>query len=246
LVGDLYVLPSVSSTNEWLMLRSEAGLAAGSICLAEHQSAGRGRRGRTWQSPFAANIYLSAVWEFELDASRLGGLSLAIGVAVARAVAQCGCPDIGLKWPNDLVWGSRKLGGILLEVAGEMSALTRVVVGVGLNVRMPVGVGGDIDQPWVDLQRASGALVSRNRVATVLINELLPTLELFAKAGFAPFAADWAARDVTRGKQVLLRSARAETSGIALGVDAGGALLLDVGGGIERFHGGEVSLRMGS
>lgn len=167
-----------------------------------------------------------------------------MGVAVARAVSRSGCSDVWLKWPNDLIIAGCKLGGILLEVAGEMAGPTRVVAGIGLNVQMPAAARDDVDQPWIDLQRAVGQRLSRNRVAAALVDELLPALAQFASQGFAPFAAEWAARDVSRDRPVVLRTGSAETRGVARGVDGAGALLLDVGGRLERFHGGEVSLRV--
>src|SRR5690606_4226150 len=132
-------------------LRREPPVQGVAVLLAERQTAGRGRRGRHWASPLAANLYLSASRRYGGGLARLGGLSLAAGTAVAEALRALGASGVQLKWPNDLVIGGRKLGGLLVEGSGEPAGAARAVVGLGLNVRMPETEGGRIDQPWTDL-----------------------------------------------------------------------------------------------
>ena len=242
LLRKMALLPSVASTNQWLQEKGNQGSPSGSVCFAEHQSAGRGRRGRNWVSPLGRNIYCSLLWDFALEMSGLGGLSLAIGVAVAQAIRNLGAEDVGLKWPNDLLLGGRKVGGILLEVSGELGGQTRAVIGIGLNFHMDKLA--EIDQPWADLRSALPVGVGRNDVAAALVDVLLPAAARFQEQGFSAFAADWVGFDLVRGRQVVLHMPQRDVCGIALGVDHSGALLLEAEGKTERYYGGEISLRM--
>jgi BirA family transcriptional regulator, biotin operon repressor / biotin---[acetyl-CoA-carboxylase] ligase len=208
--------------------------------FAEYQSAGRGRRGRGWISPFAANLMLSVAWSFPLWPRDLSRLPLAVGVAVARAVqAACGV-DLQIKWPNDLYLQERKLGGVLIEHRGETGGACRVVIGVGLNVAMREAT---LDQPWISLAEVQP--VSRNRLAAALLQELDTLLAGYATQGFAPHAAAWSERDLTRDRAVRVLMAQRELEGIARGVDEQGALLVEVLGEPIPVHSADVSLRLG-
>lgn len=247
LLAELEIHPEIHSTNRHLMGRAGAGLRPGHACLTERQTEGRGRRGRSWVSPFAANVYLSLYWRFSSSPAALAGLSLAAGVAAAMALEDAGVGDVSLKWPNDLLWRGRKLGGILLEMAGEASGPCHVVIGVGINVAMPPAAGAGIDQPWVDLVTIqAGAAVSRNRVAGLLLNHLLRAVQEYEARGVSPFIEQWQARDATSGQSVELHLPDRAVTGIARGVDAQGSLLLEHAGILEPFSSGEVSLRLRS
>ncbi len=243
LVGGLDIHPTVDSTNRLLMERRAAGLASGFVCLAEHQSAGRGRRGRAWVSPFGANLYLSVLWRFELGPEALAALSLVVGVCIAETLRREGVTGVGLKWPNDVYWEGRKLAGILLEMSGESSGYCDVVVGVGINVNMPRAAGGAIDQPWVDLGTIGGRPLDRNRLAAGVLDRLLPGLTTFAMEGFEPFRVLWNELDIVSGRPVAVLTPHGTVCGTATGVDAGGALLLESDGRVQRYISGEVSLR---
>jgi BirA family biotin operon repressor/biotin-[acetyl-CoA-carboxylase] ligase len=167
----LWLDSAVDSTNAEAMRQLQQGPCAGLVCLAEQQTAGRGRRGRSWVSPFASNLYLSVVWEFEGGAASLEGLSLAVGVAVAQGLENCGAGGIELKWPNDLLHQGRKLGGILIEMVGDAAGSCQVVIGIGINVRMPRQAGEAIDQAWTDLSQIAPGLPHRNHLL-VLVHEL--------------------------------------------------------------------------
>jgi len=161
----------IGSTNAEAMEQIAAGRGSGYVCSAEQQSAGKGRRGRPWVSPYARNVYLSAVWEYEQGAAVLEGMSLAVGVVVARALAACGVPPVQLKWPNDLLYGGAKLGGILLEMTGDPAGACQVVVGIGLNVNMPDEVAAGIDQAWTDVSRiAGGSAPGRNCLLAAVLD----------------------------------------------------------------------------
>ncbi|MYM65204.1 bifunctional biotin--[acetyl-CoA-carboxylase] ligase/biotin operon repressor BirA [Pseudomaricurvus sp. HS19] len=239
---ELDIHESVDSTNALAMARASTGAAGGYVCLAEHQSRGRGRRGRPWVSPFAQSVYLSVVAEFSGGAAALEGLSLAVGVALVRALNTLGAEQVLLKWPNDLVCGDRKLAGILLEMAGDPAGQCQVVVGVGLNMALSSAGAEAIDQPWVDLQQLVPG-VSRNALVAELLNQLLPLLAEFESKGFGAYREEWERSHAYADKPVRLVIGNTEVAGIALGVAANGALRLLVGGEEQEFHGGEISLR---
>ena len=248
LLTRLELLETVDSTNAQALRQIELGAGAGYVCSAEQQSAGRGRRGRSWVSPFARNLYVSLVWQYHQGAGALEGLSLAVGVGVARALAGCGLPPVQLKWPNDVMAGGAKLGGVLLEMTGDAAGACQVVVGVGLNVAMPATAAGAIDQAWTDIHTLSGGEhPGRSALLAALLNELLPLLAAFEQGGFAPWRDAWQALDAFAGKPVVLHSGERQLAGTARGVDARGALQLETAaGGVQAVFGGEISLREAS
>lgn len=237
------LLSVVDSTNSHAM-RMAGERGHGYFCLAEQQTGGRGRRGRHWQSPYGRNIYLSMVWEFQTGAAALEGLSLSVGLALARVLARRGVVDVGLKWPNDVLVDGAKLAGILLEMQGDPSGLCQVIVGVGVNLDMTGVDTTEITQAWVDLKSLAGD-VDRNQFAADLVVELNGVLAGFRGAGFAAFREEWLALDVYRDRDVALQLGENYCYGVARGVDAAGGLIVDLDGGERKvFMGGEVSLRM--
>jgi BirA family biotin operon repressor/biotin-[acetyl-CoA-carboxylase] ligase len=243
LLASLTVLPLIDSTNaEALRLRS---LGGGHVYTAEQQTAGRGRRGRPWVSPFARNIYLSLVWEFSQGAAALEGLSLAAGVAVARALVALNAPAVQLKWPNDVLYRGRKLGGILLETVGDADGVCQVVIGVGLNVKMPPTTATGIDQAWTDLHTIMGDdTPARSALLAALLSELLPLAAGFEASGFGPWRDQWQQLDALSGQRVVLTSPGSSKAGIARGANERGALLLETTTGVQPVYGGEISLRL--
>jgi BirA family biotin operon repressor/biotin-[acetyl-CoA-carboxylase] ligase len=241
------VLPRTDSTNQRLL---EADPARDPQALfAEMQTAGRGRRGREWRSPFGANLYLSLAWSFAAWPPQLSALSLAVGIAAARALRRAGLGAVMLKWPNDLRVGEDKLGGILIEQRGEAGGACRVVVGIGINVAMSAAQAGALGQPWTSLRAALAAVgrepPERNALAASLLGELVATLVEFGAVGFAPFLADWATLDATADQPVRIEGGAEPLQGIARGVDAQGALIVEALGRRHHIHAGEVSLRFG-
>ncbi|HEB97546.1 MAG TPA: bifunctional biotin--[acetyl-CoA-carboxylase] ligase/biotin operon repressor BirA [Sedimenticola thiotaurini] len=242
--AELEILERIDSTNRYLMQKAVQGLANGHVCLAEQQTEGRGRRGRSWVSPFGGNLYLSLYWQYDLEMAALSGLSLAAGVAVAECLQGLGVAEVALKWPNDLHWRERKLGGLLLEVSGEQGGTSRVVLGLGLNLRMEREQGASIDQPWVALSRIPGAAaLDRNRVAGQVVGALIGALSQYQREGLSPFVPRWERFDHYLGKAVELTAGDRRVAGIHRGIDPRGALLLETGRGISAHFGGEVSLR---
>lgn len=243
-VARLEICDKVDSTNRHLMRAAADGAPAGIVCLAERQTDGRGRRGRHWVSPFGSNIYLSILWRYPSGPAGLGGLSLAAGAAVAAVLERSGVDNITLKWPNDVLWQGRKLGGLLLEVAGEVHGPSHVVVGVGVNMHLDAWQGLAIDQPWADLYTALGHRdCSRNLLAARLITRILQVFEVYGREGLAPFLSEWERFDRLHGCQVEIRLGEHGTRGTHLGIDEQGGLMLQTADGVRHFHAGEVSLR---
>ncbi|NCC28599.1 MAG: biotin--[acetyl-CoA-carboxylase] ligase [Gammaproteobacteria bacterium] len=243
-IARLEIHAEIDSTNRYLMREAVIGAPCGTLCLAECQSAGRGRLGRPWVSPFGANLYLSMLWRYKAPPAALGGFSLAAGAVVAEVLRRFGAEGLGLKWPNDLLWDRRKLGGMLLEVAGEPKGPSTLVVGIGINVRMSPDHGRAIDQPWVDLAEVlDNQRVDRNILAAQIVDALVDAFERFGREGLTPFLPLWGGFDAFRGEQARILLADREIQGRVLGIASDGALRLETADGERRFHAGEVSLR---
>ena len=242
----LDVAPLVDSTNRVLMDADPA--VDPQALLAEFQSAGRGRRGREWQSPFGANLYLSIAWTYPLWPPQLPALSLAVGVVCARALDAAGVDGVRLKWPNDLLVDGRKIGGILIEQRGESGDLCRVVVGVGINVAMHKSQAGGIDQPWITVDEALALAgrgpASRNQLAGDLLHGLHECLARYTVKGFSPYREEWLALDAMRGREVHVPG-DALLRGAGRGIDESGAFLIETRNGMRSVHAGDVSLRPG-
>jgi len=237
-------MPSTSTE----LLRRSTPLRGAEVLLAERQTAGRGRRGRTWASPLAAHLYLSLARQFGGGLARLGGSSLVAGVAVVEALHALGHAGVRLKWPNDVVVDDgatlRKLGGLLVEGGGEHAGPVRAVIGLGLNVRMPAAFAAAIDQPWIDL-RALGETRPRNAIAGAVLSHLLPALEAFDRDGLAPFLPRYAAFDALAGRTVSLHLHDGVRDAVAEGIEPDGALRVRLDDGAVRVvHSGEVSVRV--
>ncbi|MBI2382356.1 MAG: bifunctional biotin--[acetyl-CoA-carboxylase] ligase/biotin operon repressor BirA [Gammaproteobacteria bacterium] len=245
-LDSLHVAAELDSTNRYLLDEARVHPGRVSACLAEFQSAGRGRRGRSWHSPFAANLCLSLSWPFSEGAGALSGLSLGIGLAVARSLQGLGAVGLGLKWPNDILAGGAKLGGVLIEVVGEAGGPCQVVIGIGLNVAMPPTAGAGIEQAWTDLRRLLGRAPERSRLAGAVLAELLQFLLRFEREGFAPFHADWSALDAYKEQAVRVLLPRGEYTGRWCGVDVDGIGLVQAEDGLRRVVAGDVSLRSAS
>jgi len=236
----------------------DPGAGAAQALATELQTAGRGRRGRAWISGLNTSLTFSVLRQFDGGLAALSGLSLAVGLAVAQALEELGAQGVLLKWPNDILLkradGYAKLGGILVELAGDALGPTRAVIGIGLNVRLPAGArepppspaglpASAAGLPIADLSDA-GLTVARNRLLAALLRHLHAVLEVFAREGFAALRGAWNARHAYQGSEVLMiNEGRLEKSGLVQGVDAGGALRLVTPRGIETVVSGELSLR---
>lgn len=240
------VLPKIDSTSAYLLRKLRRRQTGTRVCLAEYQSAGKGRRGRQWVSPFGSNLYMSLLWRFESNAAALGGLGLVVGVAVAEVLEAQGVSDIGLKWPNDLYWRGKKLGGILVEMSGRANGSCNVVIGIGLNVRMPAEDGESIDKPWTNLTAAlpPDTTISRNKLAAELISGLVSTLHRFEHSELYGLQENWQRYDITRGKPVELVSEGNTISGVSAGIDALGRIVIGNDEGTMAYAAGDISLNI--
>ena len=242
--AEVEVHASLPSTSSHLAERL-GELPDNTLCFAEHQTAGRGRRGRHWVSPYGANLYFSIYRRFPLGMHELAGLSLAVGAVVAEALSRY-VDGISLKWPNDLLVDGRKLAGILVDVHGQSEGPVDTVTGIGLNLRMPRGSGEAIDQPWVDLESLVEREISRNRLAAELSLAVLKALDTFSGSRLAAWMESWRRYDNWHGRPVQLVRGERVISGIHAGVANDGSLRLEIDGRVEHFHSGEVSLREGA
>ncbi len=234
----------IDSTNDYLMRRLPNQVMPGQVCLAEYQSAGRGRRGRQWISPFGSQIYLSMYWYLEQGLSAAMGLSLVTALAVSDAIkAHCEV-QVQLKWPNDIYLDGVKLAGILIDLEGQALEPSHCVIGIGLNLHMPEEAGKLIEQKWTDLQSHSKVKIDRNALSAQLISCLRKRLHQHQQEGLVPMLDEWHAHDAFLNKRVKLITGERVTHGICRGVNNQGALLLEVDGQVKPVYGGEVSLRM--
>lgn len=239
----LELLTETASTNAYLMQQPPPVVGTGCACVAEHQTAGRGRRGRPWLSGFARNLSLSLAWTFDRPMAAAAGLSLASGVAVASALSEAGVSGHGLKWPNDVYLDDRKLAGILVEASGEANGPTRVVIGVGVNLAMDDETAEGIDQPWADLRDQLGTPPPRNQVAGLLLKALVNACLRYTEHGLAPFLDEWRQHDRHLGREVTVHLGDEQIRGRYVGLADDGSLLLETPSGRRVFQGGEVSLR---
>lgn len=239
----LDIVEQTGSTSADLLARASLR-ASGSVLLAEAQTAGRGQRGRRWESPFASGFLGSVLWRYPQGLAALSGLSLAVGVAVAETLAGFGF-DARLKWPNDLVGSRGKLGGILIDAAGEVQGPCQVVLGLGLNLRLPDSSRRRIDQPALALEQLGATeLPSRNVLAAALIDALLAALAEFGRHGLAAFAARFEPFDALRDRRLTIQAGRELHSGRGQGIDASGRLAVRLDDGtLRHFVVGEVRVR---
>ena len=245
-LSQLTLLDICTSTNDYLSQKNkQTRLVNGTVCLAEMQTAGKGRLGRSWVSPYGQNIYMSFFWRFKNGLSTLAGLSLACGVAVCSALKELGVEGHGLKWPNDILWQGKKLGGILVEIQGESQSEYSAIIGIGINYDMGEKASEGIDQPWVDLANIKEGRVGRNKLAAMVIDKVLGVLEDYESTGLLPYVSDWNAFDCYHGEKVKILSGKTAIQGVAKGISSTGELLLlRPNGQLEGVSSGEVSLRL--
>jgi BirA family biotin operon repressor/biotin-[acetyl-CoA-carboxylase] ligase len=245
LISRLEIHDQIDSTNTYLSGLARQNAPSGHVCLAERQIAGKGRRGRQWISPYGSNILLSILWRFQQGPAAISALSLAIGVAVIRALRRHGIDHAGLKWPNDIYSEGKKLGGILIEVAGENDGPCYAVTGLGLNLFLPEEEAESIDQPWTDLSRIAGSRrIDRNRLAGELISQIHAVLAGFEQIGLAAYLDEWREYDCLRGEWASVFIGTQQFEGTLEGIDAQGFLLMrDAEDRLRAFASGEVSFR---
>lgn len=240
----LEVHDHLESTNSYLMKKSSAGEAHATCVVANLQTKGRGRRGRTWQAGLGASLTFSLLWRFQCGASALSGLSLAVGVALIRALHEAGISQAQLKWPNDVLIGREKLAGILIELQGDMEGPSTAVIGVGINLKLPANIKQQIDQPVIDLDSVTTQNINPNALLGILLKHLAAVLSNFEQHGFAHVRDEWIKHHAYHQKSVrMLHPDGRETTGTAIDVAEDGILLVKTSLGEQRFSSGEISLR---
>ena len=241
-LASLEVLWSATSTNTRLLDAFERKDMRGVVITAEEQTAGKGRRGRTWVSPFGRNLYVSLGWTLPRQGPALDGLSLVVGMAIASSLRDMGVRDVGLKWPNDVLLGGGKLAGILIEI-GALSDVVPIVVGFGVNLAMSDSEASRIDQKWSALGEVLD--MSRNRLLGRLLDQVFNRLIRFEGSGFGPFRDEWDGFDLYRGERVVIKLGDRSIEGVNCGVDDHGNLQLRADDGeVRSYNAGEVSLRL--
>ena len=240
----LFVFDRIDSTNQFLLNQAKK-LSQGALCLSEQQSAGRGRRGRVWYSPPVGNIYLSQFFHYQGKLSQVASLSLVVGIAIAETLTSFALTNIKLKWPNDLHWHNKKLGGILLETVPIKANEFGIVVGVGVNFAMqPNTQTAQISQDWVSLCQIATTPLNKTELVIKLVQNIEQAITLYTEQGMQPFVAKWQRFDGYYNQEVRVIMDDNEVVGIAKGINEHGALLLAVEDKLLSFHSGEVSLRL--
>ncbi|MBY8946871.1 bifunctional biotin--[acetyl-CoA-carboxylase] ligase/biotin operon repressor BirA [Pseudomonas sp. SH10-3B] len=242
LAWPIQIYNSIDSTNAEALRLVGGKCTAPFLVLAEQQTAGRGRRGRKWVSPFAQNVYYSLLLRVEDGLRQLEGLSLVVGLAVMQALRESGVQGAALKWPNDVLVGQKKIAGVLLELVGDPADICHVVLGIGINVNMQKA--DEVDQQWTSVQLETGSSVDRNSLVARLGLQLKSYLDRHRSLGFAAFQEEWESGHAWQGKAVSLIAGVNQVDGVVLGVDGHGALRLSVGGAEKIYSGGELSLRL--
>lgn len=239
---DVDALDACDSTSSELSRRAERGAPSGTVIVADRQTAGRGRRGRVWLSDPEASLTFSLLWRFPLS-TPLSGLSLAVGVALARALDTLGVVGICLKWPNDLLLrhaaGCGKVGGVLIEMASDRRGY-QVIIGIGLNLQVP---SGEFPDPVSGLAQGCRALPDRHAIFAALLGELAMVLDAFAVNGYFGQKTEWHRWHAWQGEPVRVLGDARLIEGLCLGTDDDGSLLVETAHGIERVLSGDVSLR---
>ncbi len=231
------------STNTQLLTRAERGSGAGTVLVADEQTAGRGRRGRQWRSASGSSLTFSLLWRFTRE-QRLEGLSLSVGIAIVRALRSMGVDELALKWPNDIWLKERKLGGVLVEVVHGTHGDMATVIGIGLNLQRHADWDESLGRTYAALEEAGLATqLTREVVLAAILRELLIVLDVFARKGFAALADDWMQYHAMLGSQVSIEQSGLVRHGRCGGIDALGRLEVDTSEGLLRVFGGEVSLR---
>ncbi|QIR13176.1 bifunctional biotin--[acetyl-CoA-carboxylase] ligase/biotin operon repressor BirA [Shewanella aestuarii] len=236
-----FYFDEITSTNSFLLNHYE-DLKSGDICVSEYQSAGRGRRGRQWVSPYAHHLYASLFWQFDQPPAKTVGLSLVIACSIVEGLSHLSVTGLGLKWPNDIYLEGKKLAGILIEMVPTPQSSTSLVIGFGINLNMPLSQGELIDQPWSDL---SGLMEPLNKTELLIClhKQLKQDIQTFAKFGLAPFIKQWAKYDLYDNQPIRLIMSPNEVCGLYKGIDEQGAVLIETEDSVKAYIGGEISLR---
>lgn len=238
-LAEIQLVDEIDSTNAEAIRQIHSGNFANRLLVARSQSAGRGRRGRSWLSPRDAGIYMSLTRQFTLEANALQGISLLTALSLKSALDSLGMEGLSLKWPNDILFQKKKLAGILLELQQTEHGCC-LVFGIGLNIELPGSLAQEIDRPVTDITTITDSIVDHNSIVATVINELCNNLAEYELSGFSSFQASWNESDVYLNNEIEIQNGETRIIGKSLGVDSDGALLLQTSNGIQAINGGEV------
>ncbi|WP_133405293.1 bifunctional biotin--[acetyl-CoA-carboxylase] ligase/biotin operon repressor BirA [Parashewanella tropica] len=238
--GRCFYFDEIDSTNSFMM-KHASELKSGDICIAEHQTAGRGRRGRNWVSPYGSHFYGSVFWNFPQGMAQAMGLSLVVGCSLVTALEALGVSGLAVKWPNDVYLNGKKLAGILVEMSGQADGECQIVIGIGVNFVMPSSSAEQIDQPWSDLVDMD--IPSKTEFAIAFHQQLVADLKVFETQGLNPFLSRWQQTDLYKDQVIRLEMGENHVEGVCRGIDEQGGILLEHDGEVKSFVGGEISLR---
>lgn len=233
---------SIDSTNAAALKLVAEQRPAPFVVLAERQTAGRGRRGRKWASPFGENVYYSLALRIAGGMRQIEGLSLVIGLAVLKTLQDAGVHGAGLKWPNDVLVGRRKVAGILLELVGDPADVCHIIIGVGINVNMRAT--NQVDQLWTSVRLETGLVMNRSQLVAELSVNINAYLTVHQEQGFEVLREEWERNHLWQGSAVSLMAGSEVVHGTVMGIDSQGALRMQVGSDEKVFSGGELSLRL--
>jgi len=242
---DLYLFVNIASTNQYLKKFKTVSGQKSIVSIAECQTAGVGRFGRCWISPFGGNIYFSMLTKVVVPAHKLGPFSLVVGISVIETLRLFGLKDLNLKWPNDIYYNGKKLSGVLIEIVAQDKNSVDLIIGIGINVKMENSYNANIEQEWVDLFTITeDRSISRNKIIASLINTLHRSIKKYEADGFSQFRDIWKDVDYLFGKNIHTIGTKNQYSGIAKGITANGELLIDSNGNMVKISSGEVSVRL--
>ncbi len=241
---DLQLHYQLDSTSRLLSSRTASQSIHASVVMAEYQTDGKGRGNNQWLTAPAAGLCISIGWHFDSTPKTLTALSLATGVVLAECLTASGSVPVRLKWPNDLVYDGAKLGGILIESRGQLAGAVDVIIGIGLNIRMPSALATKITQRVTDLSQVFGYTPSRNQLAANIISSMFSMLENYAVLGFETRIDKWRQLDITRGSNAILHRVGGDVSGRVVDIDENGFLIMAVNGKLARFSSGDLSIRI--
>ncbi len=238
------IMHELGSTNDYMATQELPKAGCFSVAMAEMQTSGKGRRGRHWESPYAANIYMSVLWPLQKSMSEVGALSPLLSIGILQSLKALGMSGLGLKWPNDIYCHNKKLAGLLIQCSGEVSGTSKMIIGIGVNVYMSQQESVNIDQDWTDIVTHSTTNeISRNEVAANLLNHVVSILDTFERKQVDNLVGEWAQWDILKDKPVMLHKLNENIKGVARGIDEHGYLLLETNNQIQHISAGDVSLR---
>lgn len=239
---EFHFLQSTESTN--LFCRKITSASKWLICCSEEQTAGKGRMGRQWVSPFAQNIYCTLKWLYHDSLEKLSGLSLAVSIALHRALSPyVEAEHLKIKWPNDLLYSGKKLSGILIEITSEPHNASQIIIGFGININTNTDLQALSEHPHCSLRDVTAKCYNRNPIISACLNHLHQVLTGFNEEGLKPFMAEWDAHDALYNQTVAIHQHHQTYYGIAKGISLSGHLQLQTSEGIVDITIGDASIQ---